>query len=110
MIFDRPFDRSSIGSNAHLIAYSIAPSIGFDRPFDRVCSIPPYPYGDRSRPPRPWRAADGFSALAWAMPRSASRDGGIFFLFSIGSSNRMGSHAYHVRARRNFPENDRRRS
>jgi hypothetical protein len=48
MAFDRPFDRSSIGSNAYSIGTVIAYSIGCYRPFDRVCSIPPHPYGDGS--------------------------------------------------------------
>lgn len=48
MTFDRPFDRSSIGTNAYSIAPVIAPSIGFERLFDRLSTIPPHPYGDRS--------------------------------------------------------------
>ena len=48
MTFDRPFDRSSIGSIAHTNGTAIAPSIGFERVFDRVCSIPSHSYGVRN--------------------------------------------------------------
>ena len=54
MGFDRPFDRPNHPSIAYAIAPSIAPSIGFNRPFDRLCFDPPIP---------PCRSKLGFGAL-----------------------------------------------
>ena len=54
MTFDRPYDRSSTGTNAYSIAPAIAPAIGFDRPFDRVYPIPSHSYARSKRSPRPW--------------------------------------------------------
>lgn len=48
MTFDRPYDRSSIATNAYGIAHTIAPVIGCNRLFDRLCSIPLIPPTDRS--------------------------------------------------------------
>lgn len=63
MTFDRPYDRSSIGTNAYAIAPTIAPAIGFNRPFDRLYPIPPHPYARSKRSPRPWVAAS--APVAW---------------------------------------------
>ena len=46
--FDHPLDHVQSASITYSIWYSIAYSIGFDHPFDRLCSIPPHPYADRS--------------------------------------------------------------
>jgi hypothetical protein len=46
--FDQPFDPLQSASITYSIRHSITYSIGFDRPFDHLCSIPPHPYADRS--------------------------------------------------------------
>lgn len=48
MTFDRYCHRSSIGSITYANGAAIAPTIGCERLFDRVCSIPLIPYSDRS--------------------------------------------------------------
>ena len=73
MTFDRPYDRSSTGTNAYSIAPAIAPAIGFDRPFDRVYPIPSHSYARSKRSPRPWVAASAALACKGRAGRGASR-------------------------------------